>query len=320
MSGGFTGRARLYFTSLVTVSAFLCCACVAATFFSRAHHALELACHFFVQYFVVLSFSAAALAWLRKPKAAAAAAVFVAYCAFQVAPFCLRTEAVTAGPANGFRVISANVHLTNRSYEKIIGLARDLDPDFIFLMEVDPGWMEGLKVLDERYPYRVSAPREDCFGVAFFSKRRPDTAEIEYIGPLPLPSVRAVFSRGNKSFTLRCTHPPPPGTAATFAYRNAQLADAAARTRSGNAGGNLLIGDLNVTPWSPYFTDLTTASGLKSSSEGFGFNPTWPSFTPWFLIPIDHCLNSSDIAINRFSVGPHTGSDHYPIIVDFSLK
>lgn len=37
-------------------------------------------------------------------------------------------------------------------------------------------------------------------------------------------------------------------------------------------------------------------------------------------IPIDHCLHSPDITVINRRVGSDVGSDHYPLIIDFSIN
>ena len=39
---------------------------------------------------------------------------------------------------------------------------------------------------------------------------------------------------------------------------------------------------------------------------------------PLLLIPIDHCLYGSGLHVNAKKIGPNVGSDHYPVVVDFS--
>ena len=105
----------------------------------------------------------------------------------------------------------------------------------------------------------------------------------------------------------------------TAAERDAQLRALATAISQSN-GPTALIGDLNVTPWSPHFTSLTDATGLRDARLGFGLNATWPSNLPWFCrIPIDHCLVSSDVSIESFEVGDPIGGDHLPIIVRFGI-
>ncbi|MBU4198871.1 MAG: hypothetical protein KKG09_02950 [Verrucomicrobia bacterium] len=77
---------------------------------------------------------------------------------------------------------------------------------------------------------------------------------------------------------------------------------------------------MNVSPWSSHFRRLLRESGLQDSAQGRGVQPTWPTFSPLLLIPIDHCLHSPQIAIFKKQAGPSVGSDHYPVIVDFLIK
>jgi endonuclease/exonuclease/phosphatase (EEP) superfamily protein YafD len=84
-------------------------------------------------------------------------------------------------------------------------------------------------------------------------------------------------------------------------------------------GALVLLGDLNTTSWSPHFRDLINTAGLKDSRAGFGIQPTWPAGTPPLWIPLDHCLVSPEIKVHDRRVGPNVGSDHFPVIVEFSL-
>ena len=79
----------------------------------------------------------------------------------------------------------------------------------------------------------------------------------------------------------------------------------------------LLLGDLNVSPWSYHFKRLLRQSGLRDGTLGKGFQPTWPTSLLPLLIPIDHCLYSLGIHVVYRIVGKDVGSDHYPVVVDF---
>jgi endonuclease/exonuclease/phosphatase (EEP) superfamily protein YafD len=83
-------------------------------------------------------------------------------------------------------------------------------------------------------------------------------------------------------------------------------------------GPLVVLGDLNITAFSPHFQDLLAHSGLRSAAEGAGWRPTWPTFMPLAGIQIDHALVSPDITVLNFERGPFTGSDHWPIVVELS--
>lgn len=114
-------------------------------------------------------------------------------------------------------------------------------------------------------------------------------------------------------------HPYSPGRPQKYHWRNQQLL--------GFANGRLafyrhliLVGDLNNTPFSPTFKQLLKQSHLKDTRIGQGIFPTWPVTLPFMWIPIDHVLVSDAFQVESFQAGPYTGSDHYPIVVDLSLK
>jgi hypothetical protein len=52
------------------------------------------------------------------------------------------------------------------------------------------------------------------------------------------------------------------------------------------------MGDLNVSPFSPHFQALLSGGNLKSAAQGFGWQPTWPTFLPPAGIQIDHALTA----------------------------
>ena len=81
------------------------------------------------------------------------------------------------------------------------------------------------------------------------------------------------------------------------------------------------MGDLNVTPWAPYFKYFKAAAGLENSSEGFGPNASRPAQMPALLrIPIDYCMNSEDMKVMKVFTGQFNGSNHYPVIADFIIE
>jgi endonuclease/exonuclease/phosphatase (EEP) superfamily protein YafD len=115
------------------------------------------------------------------------------------------------------------------------------------------------------------------------------------------------------------THPLPPAGRDYSRWRNNQLAQLPGWVHRATSP-LLLLGDLNVSPWSSHFRRLLRESGLRDSSQGRGVLPTWPTFSPLLRIPIDHCLYSQGIAIVDRRTGPHVGSDHFPVIVDFVIE
>jgi endonuclease/exonuclease/phosphatase (EEP) superfamily protein YafD len=169
------------------------------------------------------------------------------------------------------------------------------------------------------YNYTRQEPRDDNFGIGLYSRLPFTQSQIVYIGEAEVPSVVAEIETTLGKCTLLATHPLPPAGGAYSRWRNDQLAELPNYIRRATSPV-LLLGDLNVSPWSSHFRRLLRESGLKDSSQGRGVQPTWPTYNPLLLIPIDHCLYSPQITIVSKQVGPWDGSDHYPLIVDFLIK
>jgi endonuclease/exonuclease/phosphatase (EEP) superfamily protein YafD len=82
----------------------------------------------------------------------------------------------------------------------------------------------------------------------------------------------------------------------------------------------LLVGDLNLTMFSPEYRRFTKDLHLKNARKGFGPLGTWPAWVPFARLPLDHCLVQGDLAVVNCMVGPDIGSDHLPIIVDLHVS
>ena len=193
------------------------------------------------------------------------------------------------------------------------------NPDFIAVLEINNSWMNELKALKKDYLYSIVFPREDNFGIAFFSKAPILKSEKYDFGNIGIPSISAVMSMNGKNITVIATHPLPPVSKDSVSFRNRHIAELG-RSATNTKGAVMVLGDMNTTSWTPVFKDMIKTSGLNDSRRGFGVQSSWPADIFFMRIPIDHCLFSDEIKITNREVGPFIGSDHFPVIIDFTIK
>ena len=123
---------------------------------------------------------------------------------------------------------------------------------------------------------------------------------------------------GGPELRLIVTHPLPPMNHRQWKSRNSHFARLAADVKAAGYERTIVAGDLNCSPWSYWFGRLSKQSGLRNSADGQGLNITWmPIPIPACGLPIDHVLVGPKIQVSQRTVGPYTGSDHRPVIVDF---
>jgi endonuclease/exonuclease/phosphatase (EEP) superfamily protein YafD len=121
------------------------------------------------------------------------------------------------------------------------------------------------------------------------------------------------------TFTVIGVHLRAPTTAPRAAARNQELRELAARSAA-IVEPLIVAGDLNVTPYSPYFGDWLEASGLTDSRRGRTLSTSWPTSSPWFSIPIDHVAVNQGFEILSHRRVPDFESDHYGVLVELALR
>jgi endonuclease/exonuclease/phosphatase (EEP) superfamily protein YafD len=287
---------------------------------------LELFCHFQVQYLVAAAVCAAVLAGLGRWRWSLAAAGCALVAAMSVLPFesgqsgrnAAHATAVS-GHDRGLRLLLANVLVSNRQRDRVLDLVAEADADVLVFQEVDDRWMAALVGLQREYPYGVGRSRNDAFGIAVFSRIPLEQAQCLDLGGAGRPSAIARLSVDGIPISIVATHPMHPLSPRTFGLRNDQL-EAVGDYAAGLDQPLVLIGDLNVTMWSPWYRRLCEQAQLTDARLGFGVRASWPTFLPSIMrLPIDHCLVSDELVVTDCRLGPVFGSDHRPLIVDVAV-
>ena len=306
---------RVLLTLLLGVGFVTCC-----SFAARYWWVFELFSHFRCQYAVIaaaLLFSFMALK--RASFAYLALAILVANL-WELAPFLLPAETTTHEPhSNTLRVVTLNLHWRNDDPQATVDFIHQSTPDIIVLEEVTENWQHVLQRLTPEFPYQRVSTHKGVFGIAILS-RFPLLESLVIESPIArTPSILAKLKwKLDRVITVIASHTLPPTSRARAKQRNAQLNELAALIQQ-QTHPLIVAGDLNITPWSPWFQDLLTTTKLQDNRKGFGIQATFPSWQPCLRIPIDHILTSPEIKTISFQAGPYLGSDHLPIVCDLRL-
>ena len=307
--------------TLGQVLALAACVLTVATlsgFGSRWHWFLDLFSHFRVQYCLGFLTLAVGFLLLKATREGLLCFVGAGLNALVILPLFFGKNEAGETTVQPWRVVTLNLETANQSHvevRKFIGGSR---ADFVVLLELDEVWLEALQGVLASYPHSQVEAREDNFGIGIWSKLPLTRSATHYISSAEVPTLTASLDLGGTELSIIATHPVPPGGGEMSRLRNEQLAALPALLRQ-TAGAKLLLGDLNVTPWSWHFQRLLEETALEDSARGYGVQVTWPTGLPFFYIPLDHCLHSKEVFILYRQTGPRVGSDHLPLIVDFGV-
>ena len=220
------------------------------------------------------------------------------------------------------KILLSNVLFTNKRYDLVLDMIEKEEPDIIVLQEVNDFWDKKFSELKDTYPYGKYYPEErNYFGLSVYSKIPLEAIKLHnytcvaYI----MPYISFQINIDGKTISFYTTHTLPPSNKNHHKLRNKHLKHIAEWVNASNTPC-VVIGDLNITPFSVYFKDFTKETDLVSSRIGKGFNPTWCTYFPNFmLVPIDFILHSKDLEALSIKTDYYVGSDHLPVIVELGI-
>lgn len=287
----------------------------------------DLASHFRYHY-LFAALVMLAVATLRRANSLAAAAILVASAQiFAIAEAPRLAPAVNARPGMAIRIASINVLWSNKRFGDFRALVEREKPDVLVMQEVALGWWGTVEGLNKTlYPHR--APGND-------DEKRNDFALLTRFPILEhklvfLPGQRfgyleAVLDIEGRRVRLIAVHPPYPLSSDLTAIHRRHL-DAYAEAARRSAEPVLIVGDFNLTPYSPRFRRFLASAGLAYAHLPWLWPRTWPSsdhpslLGQWFRgFPIDHVAASRDFAAIAAWTASGFASDHKAVFVDLRL-
>jgi endonuclease/exonuclease/phosphatase (EEP) superfamily protein YafD len=165
------------------------------------------------------------------------------------------------------RLALANVNHRNLAYERFVTFAQNQSPDVVIVQEVNDGWCEALRPLQHHYPFHETRPRDRGSGQAIYSRFRLERLPLALPEGESRPGLLVKLDVDGVAISLLSIHPRTPMRKDHFRLRNETLASAAECLQN-LPGPKICIGDLNITPWSPYYRDFLERTKLSSVREG----------------------------------------------------
>jgi endonuclease/exonuclease/phosphatase (EEP) superfamily protein YafD len=304
-------RLRRGLTVAVSVVVWLLGALTLLGLLDRFSAYLELLTFFRVQYAALLLVAVGLSLLVRRPRLALAALALVAVNLAVVAPTWVSTRAEPGTPTRSLNLLLINLQDGNRRHADVVRLIGETNPDVVGLVELTPGWADGLRPALARYPHRRVSPERGAYGIGLYSELGFERAVVERFPEDGPPSVVARFDLGGDPFTLVLTHVHTPFAGEIHRHQFEALAEARDRF-----GEHLAIcGDLNSVPWSASFRHLASSGDLTESHRGHWFEGSWPSWGSLLRVPIDNCLVSRGVTVLERAYERNVGSDHLPLLI-----
>lgn len=320
---------RILLLALVTEIFALC--------FAPLHWLADLTSHFMLQYSVLsgVTFAGLCLLRARRWQIIVSDGVCLIF-SLQVGCLFIPRHIIRSNVYEDVTILQFNINYSNPNAEAIAGwinnyatingtverLTKETKPDIVVFQEVSPEIATKLTLLEEAYPFHFIAPKAGAFGVAVYSRIPIRQSVRRHFGESfnEYTEIRFQTLAQSIRFNLTELHTVPPVGKENSARRNAELKEITVVANQQGETSKILIGDMNITPYSPWFRQMERTTRLNNSMQGKSAVGTWPSFLPFLLrIPIDHVLVTDNIEVLERNIEKSHDSDHLPVVTKLRI-
>jgi endonuclease/exonuclease/phosphatase (EEP) superfamily protein YafD len=296
------------------------------SWFGALHWTIELLSHFRAYYFLVGALLALASLALGQRGPAAVVGLIALINGAAAWPYIAPPNPLVLPPtAPIVRVLWSNLGNWSTDLAALKDLVEHEKPDIAVFTELAASHEPTLRELRGLLPYQSRISHGSALELMLLSNTAPEMLHFDLGGGLAPLLVARLCPGGRACLTVLGLHTSRPFPHADGA-RNRQLEYAAGVARRHIERGErvLLVGDLNVTPFSPVFQRLLAASGLDDSITMLSERPR-AAVSTWWLgntgigLPIDHALLGPGVWLIERRLGTPIRSDHLPLIVDVRL-
>lgn len=289
----------------------------------RCFWTFELIANFIPQYLVFLTIALGGMIYYKNWKLATVFVPFLLICLIKIIPLYLPCSNYDKTAKPSYKILSCNILASNKDKTIFENLIKTENPDFIVITEYTDKWQYLSETILKDYKIKVMEPHTDNYGIALFGRFDGDVTMLRTQDDYGLALHHIDFKMpGGKKLRLMGMHSLVPMNRILHDARNRSMKKAAEICRQAN-GPAILTGDFNQSVFSAYYKEVLEVGNFYNASEGEGLAFTWPTWKFWpikiFSMQIDHCLLTKDIKLVSWKRGADTGSDHLPLIIEFSL-
>jgi len=283
---------------------------------------------------------------LRAFMMAFAATGFLASAVIVVPEFFAGFAARAPLPTEGrpvYRLLTFNLFGRNGDMDRVAAMIRAEDPDIIALQEYFAPQRRTLDpLLVETYPYTYICDGGLRANVAIYARvpfvvEASEACQSEASDHRTARIVARFMPEAGEAFAVMTTHLDWPvqvsplrraetlaeGVSGMTARQVQQLANLAAAVEPITLP-LIVAGDFNSTSWSFALRRFASQNRLERNT---GSLPTFPAqffIDRWrdtpAIIPLDHVLSRDGIVVHGVHTGAAAGSDHLPVVMDFSVS
>lgn len=305
--------------------AMLCLVASAVSLLARHWWLADLLANLRIQLIIGLLISVTGLLVWRENRLAACVTMALIWHCCWIAPFLLAPQKPVG--IRPLKICLVNVLTQNRQYDRILAVLKNADPDVIAVLELGTELESRLnEELGNLYAHRITQPSDDGnFGIGVWSKLPLQDEKIFHLTVPLVPSISAQMIWEGQPVRLFATHPIPPVNSRYFQARNRHLELLSERIRMQREimgeTATVVVGDLNLTPWSPWYKKFTADAGLDDCIRGDQAAVLTPTWYRWPLFPfglvLDHGFCGGALVCTNREILEDIGSDHRPVLLEF---
>ena len=320
-----TSRPKTTAVRVFQLTALLCLGATAISLLARYWWLADLIANLRIQLIIGLIVTSVGLVVTRQSRLFGLVMLALIWHGSWIAPYLFATQKPVG--AHPLKVCVVNVLTQNLQRDKVLTVLKNADADVIAVLELGTDLESRLnEELGDRYQHRITEPSDDGnFGIGLWSKLPLQDEKIFHLTVPLVPSISAQLIWEGQPVRLFATHPIPPVNSRYFQARNRHLELLAERIRkqdqSSVEAATIVVGDLNLTPWSPWYAKFVADAGLSDCIAGDRWASLTPTWYRWPLFPfglvLDHGFCGGGLRCSNRKVLEDIGSDHRPVLLEF---